>query len=115
MKFLVDMDELVRLADEFATSVAVADGRAEQAVERSTGRLHARALASVAVDQGELRDSVRRDTSGLARRVYSPVEHGFYQEYGTSVMAAHPWLMVHADWAHADLEREMLAAKWFIG
>lgn len=112
MNVQVDLSELAKLADDIAADVAAVDGSIEDAVGRSTSKLQAWAIQQAPVDTGELQRSIRKDTSGLARRVYAPVRQAFYQEYGTSIMPPQPFLMVHADRAHNDLEQEIGRAKW---
>lgn len=112
MNFVIDVSELAGLAKDLAREVAVSTGKAEEAVGRSTARLHSRAKGSAPVETGELRESITADASGLARRVYATARAGFFQEYGTSVMPPHPFLMIHADWAHADLAAELLDVDW---
>lgn len=112
MKIDVDVSELVKLAADLQADAALASGAVERQVAASTEQLYNQAVASAPVDTGELRSSIRRDVAGLARRVWSPVRQGFFQEYGTSVMPPQPWLMVFADQAHADLERRINRAKW---
>lgn len=112
MRIDFDFSEIRKLADDLAADAAVASGRAEEAVGAATDRLYDRASADAPVATGELRASVHKDSWGLARRVYSTAKQGFFQEYGTSVMPPQAWLMVHSEWAHAQLERELAQAKW---
>jgi HK97 gp10 family phage protein len=112
VKIDVDFGELTKFAAALRTDAAVASGRVERAVAASTNRLEAQATSAAPVLTGELRSSISADQSGLARRVMATARAAFYQEYGTSVMPPQPFLMVYADSAHADLEREIARAKW---
>ena len=114
MKLDFDFSELAKLASDLAADAAMAQGKIEPAVGRAVDYLHGLATSSAPVRTGELRGSIRKDTSGLGRRVYAPVRQAFYQEYGTSVMAPQPFLMVHADAGGARLEQEVFRAKWGI-
>lgn len=115
MRIDVDFSELRKLGADIVADAAMARGAIEPAVGRATQWLHGQAVSSAPVDTGELRGSITADSSGLARRVYAPVRQSFFQEYGTSVMAPQPFLMVHADAAHSQLEQEIAKAKWGLG
>jgi hypothetical protein len=108
----IDFSELAKLAGDIAADVAMVDGSVQPAVGRATDRLHARAVNDAPRDTGELKGAIAKDSWGLARRVYAPVRQAFYQEYGTSFHPPQPFLMVHADRAHVDLEQEITKAKW---
>lgn len=114
MSFNIDFSELAKLADDLAADAAMARGAIEPAVARSTEKLRSWAMADAPVKSGELRGAIRADASGLARRVYAPVRQAFFQEYGTSFHPPQPFLMIHSDRAHADLEQEINKAKWGI-
>lgn len=107
-----DFSELAKLADDMVADAAMARGAIEPAVGRATEQLYSLAVSSVPVASGELKGSITKDSSGLARRVYSPLKQGFFQEYGTSRHPAQPWLMVHSERAHNQLEQEITRAKW---
>lgn len=47
---------------------------------------------SPAVDTGNLMNSISVRSQGLKAYVFTPVEYGLYLEFGTSRMAARPWL-----------------------
>lgn len=104
--------ELHALARDLGIEADAINPRVEKAVGRSTERLFEQAKASVPRDSGELFNSIQRDTEGLARRVGSPLEQGFFQEYGTSRHRPQPWLMVHAESAGEHLARELLRELW---
>jgi hypothetical protein len=108
----VDFSELRKLGADIVADAAMARGAIEPAVGRATERLKGWAIADAPVRTGELRGAIRSDPSGLARRVYAPVRQAFFQEYGTSIMAPQPFLMVHADRAHGELEQQIARAKW---
>jgi hypothetical protein len=110
----IDLDtaELLKLARDVIADGAQARGAIEPAVGRATDQLYSWAQTSAPVRSGDLKASITKDPSGLARRVYSPLKQGFFQEYGTSRHPAQPWLMIHADRAHAELEQQIARAKW---
>lgn len=113
MRLDIDFSELVKLAGDIAADIAMVDGAIEPAVGRSVDRLYGWATSDAPVGEtGELKGGIRKDMSGLGRRVYGTSDHDFYQEYGTSFHPPQPFLMVHADRAHADLEQEIFKAKW---
>lgn len=112
MKFDVDARELLKLANDIVADGAQARGAVEKAVGQATDQLYAWAQASAPVRSGALKGSITKDPSGLARRVYSPLKQGFFQEYGTSRHPPQAWLMVHSDRAHAELEQRIARAKW---
>lgn len=114
MRVDVDFSELRKFASDVVADAALARGAIEPAVGRSAERLRSWAMADAPVKSGELRGAIRSDASGLARRVYAPVRQAFFQEYGTSFHPPQPFLMIHSDRAHADLEQEINKAKWGI-
>ena len=112
MSVNVDFGEVAKLAADLHADAAVASGRVEKAVRTSTQTLYNQSVGAAPVLTGELKASISQDVSGLAQRVYATARAGFYQEYGTSVMPPQPFLMVFADEAHADLERQVFQARW---
>lgn len=50
------------------------------------------ARSRVAVDTGNLKNSIDYEVGKNETIVFSPVEYGIYQEYGTVVMTAHPFM-----------------------
>lgn len=112
MKFEFDVSELHRLAGDLATEAAVASGRMEKIIEEATERLYVKAASSAPVRTGALKASISRDQSRLARRVYSPLRQGFFQEFGTSKHPPQAWLLVHAEEAQRQLAADVQRAKW---
>lgn len=65
-----------------------------------------------ATDTGRLLGSVRMELPGTGRmvgRVGTAVEYGPYLEFGTSRMAARPWLLPSFERAKQGVERELRA------
>lgn len=73
--------------------VARAHAKAEDAVAKAAHDIEARAKANAPVDTGALRAAIKASGGGLSWRVDSPVHYSIYQEFGTSKMAAHPYLI----------------------
>lgn len=82
-------------------------GRAEQAVAKTVFDIEGRAKGSAPVDTGNLRDSITGDAAGLSGTVSTNVEYAIYQEYGTSRMAAHPYMIPAAEAAASAFFQEM--------
>lgn len=64
---------------------------AEDAVAAAVFDAEAIAKSLVAVDTGNLKNSIMSDLDGLEGAIYTGVEYGVYQEFGTSFMPPHPY------------------------
>lgn len=72
--------------------------RASLAVRKAAFDIEAKAKAAVAVDTGNLKNSIQAHELGsFSWEVGTSVHYGPYQEYGTSKMAAHPYLIPAAE------------------
>lgn len=69
----------------------------EAALTKAANQLKADARADAPVDTGDLQRSIRVYGGKEWRRVGSPLKQGFFQEFGTSIMAPQPWLYQNAD------------------
>lgn len=86
-----EIDELARDVDALGRNVK--DG-APRAVGKVGRVVYERARAAAPVDTGELVGGIylHVEDGGETVRVGSPHKQGFFQEFGTSVMPAQPWL-----------------------
>lgn len=66
-------------------------------VGRTAIDIETRAKGYAAVDTGEMRAGINSVHSGLSATVNAPVEHSLYVEYGTSKMAAQPFIRPAAE------------------
>ena len=57
------------------------------------------------IDTGNLLNSVSHEVEGETARVGTAVEYAVYQEFGTSRMAARPWLRPAVDEHHAEIRK----------
>jgi hypothetical protein len=65
------------------------------------------------VDTGTLRASISTQATGvLSGEVYTTVDYAPPLEYGTSRMAARPFMMPGLVWAAANAERVALEGRW---
>lgn len=66
----------------------------QNAVKVNTTEMHQKASRKVAVDTGHLRRSITTEFSdgGLTGRVYTDVEYGIYQEFGTRFQSGTPFM-----------------------
>lgn len=103
-----DFSEVRALAGELGAAGPKAVQRSESQVLAKFGQeLRDLAVSSAPVDTGELQGSIYLRGGKGYRLVGSDVEHGFYQEFGTSVMAPQPWLWVHVERIHRAMDAEM--------
>lgn len=116
MSISVDVSEVEALIPLFQAAARRVSTEAEQAIEavaRATGD-HAQAEAPFLT--GELEGSIYvRDNGPLSREIGTDVEHGYYQEFGTSVMPAQPWLYPQLPFAERELAarlEKLLATPW---
>ena len=83
----------VIVRSRFPQLTLAAHALAEKAVAKAALDIEAHAKANAPVDTGLLRNSIGARREGeLAWVVESPVDYSVYQEYGTSRMAAHPYM-----------------------
>lgn len=79
--------------------IAQAPGRASEIVRSGATALQGRAMTLAPVDTGALKNSIHTEPKGaLTQWVADGVEYGIFQEYGTSRMAAHPFMTPAAMW-----------------
>lgn len=97
----LDISELVQVASRIESSAGRVGARTSAVVRRTALAIEAdaKALAPVAeIDGGTLRNSISTTVTGDGRHgamtaeIGPTAEYGIYQELGTSVMAAQPYL-----------------------
>jgi HK97 gp10 family phage protein len=96
----IDMSDVQRWGGLLDSEARQVGRRVETAVTEQTTMVVARALAAAPVRFGALRGSIRPEGKGLRRRVLAGNSEAFYaryQEFGTSKMAANPFLVVQAN------------------
>jgi HK97 gp10 family phage protein len=80
--------------------------RAEQIIRQVAFRAEGHMKQRAAVDTGAMRDSVFTEiVDNFTAEVGPSVEYAIYQEFGTSRMAAHPFVIPGALAAAFDLEK----------
>ncbi len=83
----------VVVKSRFPQLTVAAQALAEAAIAKAAHDIEAHAKAAAPVDTGLLRNSITSRREGrLAWVVESPVDYSVYQEYGTSRMAARPYM-----------------------
>ena len=98
MGFELDISQAVALASRFTTASGRIGAAASAVLRRTAYAIEADAKASAPVDTGALRASISTSLTGDGRggsmtaEIGPTVEYGVYQEYGTSKMAAHPFM-----------------------
>lgn len=101
--------EVVVAYDRIPGICDAARGRAIAAVARAVFDIEGKAKANAPVDTGNLRDSITGEASGLEGTVATGVEYASYQEFGTSRMPAHPYMIPAATAAAPAFMSEMRA------
>jgi HK97 gp10 family phage protein len=103
-----DFSEVNRLAGELGAAGAKAERESESQVLAKYGALlRDKAVATAPVRTGELRGSIYLRGGKGYRKVGSDVRQGFFQEFGTSVMAPQPWLWIHVPEIHRGMDEAM--------
>lgn len=87
---VVNFNYLPRAASRVRSELPTVVGRAATDIE-------ARAKGYAAVDTGEMQAGINSVHGGLSATVNAPVEHSLYVEYGTSKMAAQPFMRPAAE------------------
>jgi len=93
----VDTSQVDALARDLGRAGAKAKVGATKAVKTVGSAVRRDAEANAPVDTGELRDNVVEESDGDSVRVGTYKKQGFFQEFGTSVMAPQPWLFPALD------------------
>lgn len=99
----VDLSEVYALIVVLGAAGAKAERDAEKAVDDTGEKMLAEMRANAPVETGELRDDIRELEDGVYG---STVPHGFYQEFGTSVMSPQPWAWPASTTAEKNLTTE---------
>lgn len=107
-----DFTALAELATELRGEADSSPAKTTRAVARVTDWMRSASVASAPRGTGALAGSVTGSVSGIVGRVGSPLRQGFFQEVGTSVMTAQPWLWTHNAQAEAMLEAELDRIGW---
>lgn len=103
-----DFSEVDALARELAAAGPRVEQRSEsQVLQKFGSEWRDKAVATAPVRTGELRGSIYLRGGKGYRKIGSDVRQGFFQEFGTSVMAPQPWLWIHAGDVHARMDAEM--------
>lgn len=89
-----DVTELRKLARDLRTTAALAPMRARVAVRKATFDIQRIAQSMVPVRTGNLKNSigVEFENDGFTSLVGPTANYGAYVEYGTSKMAARPYM-----------------------
>ena len=94
----LDLSELRAVASRVATSGPRIGAAASGILRKTALDIEADAKALAPVDTGALRNSISTSIEGdgrfgaMAAEIGPTVDYGIYQEYGTSVMAAQPYM-----------------------
>lgn len=86
---------VVRSRVPYVTAAVYA--KAAAATAKAAHDIEAGAKSMAPVDTGLLRSSIAAKGSGLAWVVESPVDYSVFQEFGTSRMAAQPYMIPAAE------------------
>lgn len=84
-------------SDRIPQIVAQMQARAIQAVARTVFEIEGSAKMRAPVDTGALRASITGEADGLSGTVSTDRDYAAYQEFGTSRMAAHPYMVPAAE------------------
>ena len=88
----------VFLMDRFPEIIAGMEPLAGAVVQKTAADVEAQAKTFAPVDTGYLRSSIQAQPTGaLSAIVNCGADYGIYQEYGTSKMAAHPFMVPAAE------------------
>lgn len=77
--------------------VAAVHAKAAAVTAKAAHDIEAGAKSTAPVDTGLLKNSISAHGDGLSWVVQSPVEYSVFQEFGTSRMAAHPYMTPAAE------------------
>lgn len=94
----LDISQAVALASRFQSASGRIGAAGSAVVRRTAFAIQGDAQALAPVDTGALRSSISTTITGDGRggtmtaEIGPTVEYGIYQEYGTSVMAAQPFM-----------------------
>ena len=92
MAFTIDTSQLNALTAALVKSEAKVTEMASRAVAKTALDCEAAAKRKAPVDTGALRNSIGTSIAGLAAEIGPTVNYAPYQEYGTSRMAAQPYM-----------------------
>lgn len=108
-----DFGEVNRLANELGAAGPKVERKSESEVlSKAADDLLHLARASAPVDLGDLVASIEKK-GGKGYRIVGDTgpqqerPHGYFQEFGTSVMAPQPWLWIHVERIHRQIDAEM--------
>lgn len=89
------MSSGVTIVFDFLPEIAAGmTAKAAAAVAKAAHDIEAGAKAEAPIDTGALRNSIQANPEGaLAWVIAVGIEYGIYQEFGTSKMPAHPFLI----------------------
>lgn len=100
----IDRSELIQWRNQVAMSTSEIEHLSARAVRKAGVVLYRRAYESAPERTGALKRSIYLNTTHDSVEVGSPLPRGFYQEFGTSHNAPHPWLFGNGDKAAEELE-----------
>jgi HK97 gp10 family phage protein len=88
--------------------IAQLPAKADQTVRAGAEAVQGKAATLAPVDTGALKNSIHTSKQGnLMYEVADGVEYGYFQEMGTSRMAAHPFMVPAVEWV-----RPQYNASW---
>lgn len=103
----LDVSELRDLAGDLKKGAAKVESLAPLVVKKSGLDIEATAKVNAPVDTGTLENSISADIDGLTAEVSATTNYADYVEYGTSRMAAQPYMGPAFD-AHVPAFEEAL-------
>lgn len=107
----IDTSDLTRLAALIEAAAKAAPKDADAALDRTVDWVveKARANAEAIRLTGDLAEGVQADTTGITRRIFSPVRQAAFQEYGSpNTGPPNPWLTGPARLGSMRLLQEMV-------
>ena len=76
----------------------------QQKVAETTNKLCEAIKANAPVKTGKLRDSIKAEVAGNVGMITTDVDYALYLEYGTTKMAAHPFIQPAVERVKRELD-----------
>lgn len=103
----VDTSQVDHLAADLAAAPAKVAGESVGAVARNARETQRHAQRFAAKLTGFMSEHIEVRAAGLTAEIVSTARYSDYQEYGTSVMAPHPFMRPAADLAAGPLADDL--------
>lgn len=100
----VDAGDAAAYARHVADAQLAIHAGVHKAIVKTAHDIEADAKALCPVDTGYLRSSISTDIGGMEAEIGPTAAYGAFQEFGTSRMAPHPYMMPAADRRTPEME-----------